>query len=748
MTLPGMTSPSTEARQSVLAAFRRATERELHDVTRQPELLWQQLHNRVQWADGAEAVLWPQRVRRSIGNARPWLRTRTRFRESDRLVRVLESVPRDVPGVAEGHARMTMAMFTPDGSRVLAAGGDQTLRIWDAKSGIELEVLSGHTGVVTSCAFSADGSRVVSAATDGVIIIWDAVSGEELNRLRGHDRPIDGCALSPDGNLIVSNSSDASIVWERVDQWRPHRLTGESRVRGPCAFSPDGAWLAFVDGGVLAITAARIWERRIVGGERIDAFAFSRDGTRIVAAHEKVLTLFDIVEGREIRSVAVPGYLRACAFSPDGGRIASGGSDRMVRIWDTESGAALGALAGHGGWVDGCAFSPNGTRMVSVGDDGTIRLWDAQGDIEDSPLLGHERDVAACAFGHDGSRVASAGRDHELKIWDVDTVELLQSLSHDHEVTACDFHPDGARIAAATGGALKLWHATTAEDLRTFVDEPAVIDTCAFSPDGSLIAARDTLWALDAWAPVGPLVVSGVTCPEAMVFGPDGSNVVTATSSAIERIDVRAGVPVQTIKVHDWVTQWSCIMDCDVSPDDARFVTADGDGTLKVWDAHDRIEVFRLEGHGEPVTACAFSPDGRWIASTSSRSVPASGDRTLRLWDAENGEEVARLRLLSGGSSVALHPWRPLAACGDRAGGFYLVDLVGIEYGPIIVTAVEVGRRTHLRCPKCRQDHPLDRAWLDTEIECPNRECDLRLRVNPFVASNPLRASRRRLWRR
>jgi hypothetical protein len=88
---------------------------------------------------------------------------------------------------------------------------------------------------------------------------------------------------------------------------------------------------------------------------------------------------------------------------------------------------------------------------------------------------------------------------------------------------------------------------------------------------------------------------------------------------------------------------------------------------------------------------------------------------------------------------MALHPYRPVVTCGDEGGGVYLAELVGVEYGPIIVTPVgrrrRLGRRgtIHLRCPRCRQEHPLDEDRLGAVIDCPTSECELRLRVNPFV---------------
>ena len=149
---------------SALAAFDRALRRESHVLRDRPELTWQQLYNRLQWAGPPLAPnLSAALERRSRAGARPWIHRYTRLRESEALVRTLT-----------GHAgRATACAVSPDGTWVVSAG-DESVEIWDAGTGIARATLASGMG---SCAVSPDGTWIVSAGSDRTLKIWDAATG-------------------------------------------------------------------------------------------------------------------------------------------------------------------------------------------------------------------------------------------------------------------------------------------------------------------------------------------------------------------------------------------------------------------------------------------------------------------------------------------------------------------------------------------------------------------------------------------
>jgi WD40 repeat protein len=117
----------------------------------------------------------------------------------------------------------------------------------------------------------------------------------------------------------------------------------------------------------------------------------------------------------------VHGQCLNVAFSPDARRLATGGEENTVQIWDVQTGDLLQTLRGHSGDVYTVAFSPDsdGRWLASAGEDSTVKVWDSHTGKPVRNFRGHIGLVSSVAFTPDGRRLISGSRDRTVKIWDV-----------------------------------------------------------------------------------------------------------------------------------------------------------------------------------------------------------------------------------------------------------------------------------------------------------------------------------------
>jgi WD40 repeat protein len=120
------------------------------------------------------------------------------------------------------------------------------------------------------------------------------------------------------------------------------------------------------------------------------------------------------------------GGVHSAQFSPDGRRVVTNGNDRTARIWDADTGAAIGEPLRHESIVFCAHFSPDSRRVVTTAmDDKAAHIWDtATGAALGEPLR-HEATVGCAHFSPDGRRVATASSgDNTAHIWDVESFAL------------------------------------------------------------------------------------------------------------------------------------------------------------------------------------------------------------------------------------------------------------------------------------------------------------------------------------
>ncbi|MEP7126868.1 MAG: NB-ARC domain-containing protein, partial [Byssovorax sp.] len=372
-------------------------DREAHCLRRwkpaeRPEFLLQQVRNRcfaMEEEDGcglAEGVL----AKRGLRSLRELVRSGW---ESEALVRTLEGHTHTVSGVA----------VTVDDRSAVSASLDNTLKIWDLRTGQLIRTLEGHTSGVSGVAVTADGDWAVSASYDETLKVWDLSSGQLLRTLEGHTEPVTSVAVTANGRWVVSGSEDKTLkLWELRSGELVRTFYGYTMVAG-VATTADDRWIV----------------------------SASQDS--------RALHVWDFGSGQHVRMLeGHTSFVAGVTVTADGRRAVSASWDRTLKVWDIVSEELLHTLKGHTSYVHGVAVTADGRRAVSVSDDETLKVWDLERGRLVRTLEGHTSGVHGVAVTADGRWAVSASQDNTLKVWDLGSRQLVRTRTHESRASGAN----------------------------------------------------------------------------------------------------------------------------------------------------------------------------------------------------------------------------------------------------------------------------------------------------------------------
>jgi WD40 repeat protein/serine/threonine protein kinase len=405
---------------------------------------------------------------------------------ADGAVRVYDLTTGERKHVLKGDYRTVSVAFSPDGSRLVSAGYDRTVRVWDTKTGYEVLSLRGYDDIVGRVLFSPDGQRLATACADGTVRIWDATPFDEKSRphirtIGGHEGDFTDLDFSPDSGRLATASADGLIeVWDAQTGKLVYAYPGHKEAAVSVAFSPhDGNRLV---SGSLDKTA-KLWDAQtreaLLNLDKdftvmVRRVAFRPDGKAFATASLRELRLWDL-NGRLLLTLpqASPEIVNGMAFSPNGEYVATVGPQETAKVWNVTNGDLVFAFKGHQGTVNCVAFHPKANYLASGGSDNKVWLWTPDSPTEPAihpPLTGHTDYVQSVAFSPNGKYLASASW-KEVIVWDVtnrDNIKRIEKFDRfggrlAGRIWRAAFGPDGRHLAAASGykgiGEIEIWDA-------------------------------------------------------------------------------------------------------------------------------------------------------------------------------------------------------------------------------------------------------------------------------------------------
>lgn len=542
------------------------------------------------------------------------------------------------------------------GNLIAVSSNDNTVKLLEISSGQGLSSFSGHQTRVRAAAFSPDGKYLLTKS-NSEYILWEIESSTIMLEIPAPlgDAQILGAAFSQDGQYIALIDKDSAITIFEIESAQQTLSFQPGLDILAIAFNPDGTYLA---GAGRAVFAA-IWD--VASGEVVntldllqlpvssgqaqdETITFSPDGNRLALSG----IIWDPVNGQMLFPLL--GHtqgLTSQVFNSDGTRLITASLDGIVRIWDLSPQHELLVLSHpSSNFLWDVAFSPDGNYLATAGADKTAIIWDVSKGKKIVTLHGHTDIVNGIEFNADGSLLATSSADRTVIVWDTLSWKILHTLTghsedqfsyvpHVRGITDIAFGPqcklqsgisdDCPLAGVGMDGQLVVWDAYDGQILYTYQDPIGGLKSIAFSPDGNLVAVGSTG---ELSNPIGSTTILDAASGQVLrtlaeetqsgwiwdlAFSPQTGQLATVAFSGDGIIwDVSSGEIQYSLQGQGNGTSVA------INPTETILATGDGVGNVFLWEAGSGLLLLSLPGHSSvPVTGLTFSPDGKYLASSS-----------------------------------------------------------------------------------------------------------------------------------
>lgn len=579
-----------------------------------------------------------------------------------RIATALRQCPRIVQMCFQD-GRLNYCEFSPDGQRLITAGINEVVTIWNAQSGKSEGRLEGHTKEVEGASFSRDGRFIITCSVDKTARVWEAATGKEI-LLLPHSNTVYSARFNSAGDRIVTACKDDRARMFRDDRarvWKWNGVAAELLTESPqhkdhilyASFSSDGRRL---------VTASRDQTAQVWDIEKEQLLArlqhppaksyanwvfkasFSPDGRFIVtASFDNAARIWDVATAQAVRVLNHEAPVRSAEFSPDGRYVVTAGDDFFVKVWDVATGKIACPPLKHNSYIKHAAFSPEGRRIATASTHGIACLWDLAADASathSAPVL----------LSRDGNRLVTI-RSNVVTVERIVPDEppgsagtprpaAFSTLITSNLVREVRLSSDGSRLLtisdqAPTSSATQITQLWDTRDGRLLASPVITTNRIAcVSDDGrrlvTLSGSNAVIWDTSKSQPLLPPLTHRSRVNKA-ALDPNATRLLTSSGTNAYVWDLKSGNVV--LLPHP-----SQVSHVEFSPDGRRLVTSCMGFDLtereaQVWDTVTGTKIGAALKHADGVEHASFRPDG-------ARVVTAGRDRAAVVWETETGKQI------------------------------------------------------------------------------------------------------------
>ncbi len=492
---------------------------------------------------------------------------------------------------------VSCAQFDHKGTCIATCGRDGYVRLWDASNATELIQPISHAGHwVHQLAFSPDDTKLATACADRVARVFRVESGEQIPPNLHHGDEVFSVEFSRDGRLLLTGSVDSTArLWE----------TGELLPWTNCPVLPHGervTWATLSHDCRRALVAGsnglmRLWDLAPLGFPSAQACLVSDDGSHCLVLSNQLARFWRAAAGTiSQKAVELPGTVEKTLFNRNGSFFLcislldtnSSTANRLLTVWDCDSGKAAGAAIVLSNNLDSAQLSEDGRHLVTWVKERAL-LWDVALGTPSGAEWKEAGWIGPVYFNHRGDQVALV-TGTMVQFRDLAGHPSFGPIQHPVRITRIEFSPNDERFVTCCADRslsnyfARIWNAKSGVALSPRLPHGDGVVWAGFSPDGKVLSTACEDFTAHLWDGLAGTVVPIMLRHEHQIFStdfsPDSRWLLTASRDCCARIwNVATGDPLTPPLRHPQKLKMARFLN-----DRRRMLTWDDAGAARIWE--------------------------------------------------------------------------------------------------------------------------------------------------------------------